>query len=938
MSTKTLRKRIALVAVSALGFGLMSVVPANAATTVGSTSAPTSALSLSGTVGKPIAISLKASAVVAGTGAAASALVVTVRAGIVTKPAGSAVADGVSLAAGNNASAIQHATLYSVPSKTSPGTPWGVPAIVTSANSVKTTLASGDTMVSFTNKTIGTAYLVPDLAGTYTVKVGVDATAAASDANSYASGAVTYTITVTAPTTSSVIQRAVARSDKSDVVVMQAVGYTAYSPKLQFVSGPSDQAVSGMTAGTVYSSTTGPITATSITTGVANYSFATATSGVTNGTYTFKAFDDVDGSGTFNAADGTATTLTFTVADDAKGASGLTLQLSTIATDGSTAVVLLTSASVTDNDGVASYLAGGTTTAGDEALTMSVTGITETYTDGGDGTGSVSVPGDTTVGTYTVGIVGPSGTLATHGSTTSLTVLRATGVVTGMTATKTAFLAFDTTNVGVADTSAASATITASTTSAASITYNFTGVTYSAGITVPVTVALSGTTAAGDIVAPSIVSVNPDGTGSFTVTNSAPSTGDKYTITLPKSGGTLGFVVTYAASKPTFLAANVSPAATFTVKNGSSSTVSAILDDGYGVPYASKTVTVTVAGRNPVTTNVTTDATGKISYTVADVPAVATATTDTVTFSHAYISSLGAATSATTTFTITYTATGIVVGNVLVTASATSAVIDTVQQLGTPNAGAKITYTATVTDTSGIPLGSGNVVTFSGAATDIFLNGIKTATTSGLGQATIVVYRNVAGYGTITASIGGKSGSLNTTKWSTDTYDGDTSDVHRSITLTKSADTVSEGIVRVTATVTDRWGNPVADVPLALTLTGAGRLYGSETTTGTTNADGQKQWNITTAKLETGTATVVIAYSGSFAGQTLDLAGFISNGGTTYTVSGVTAGNTKASTTATFSAEVATVTNADVLKSIVALIASINKQIQALQALILKKK
>jgi len=33
-----------------------------------------------------------------------------------------------------------------------------------------------------------------------------------------------------------------------------------------------------------------------------------------------------------------------------------------------------------------------------------------------------------------------------------------------------------------------------------------------------------------------------------------------------------------------------------------------------------------------------------------------------------------------------------------------------------------------------------------------------------------------------------------------------------------------------------------------------------------------------------------------------------------------------------------TVTNADVLKSIVALIASINKQIQALQALILKKK
>jgi hypothetical protein len=36
MSTKTLHKRIALVAVSALGFGLISVVPASAATTIAS--------------------------------------------------------------------------------------------------------------------------------------------------------------------------------------------------------------------------------------------------------------------------------------------------------------------------------------------------------------------------------------------------------------------------------------------------------------------------------------------------------------------------------------------------------------------------------------------------------------------------------------------------------------------------------------------------------------------------------------------------------------------------------------------------------------------------------------------------------------------------------------------------------------------------------------
>ena len=105
------------------------------------------------------------------------------------------------------------------------------------------------------------------------------------------------------------------------------------------------------------------------------------------------------------------------------------------------------------------------------------------------------------------------------------------------------------------------------------------------------------------------------------MTNAAPTSGDSYTVKVPTNAAQntfVGFTVTYASGNPIFRAVNVAPAAAFTVKTGTSNTVSAVLDNGFGVAQASKIVTVSVTGRNPVTTQVTTDATGKISYTVAD--------------------------------------------------------------------------------------------------------------------------------------------------------------------------------------------------------------------------------------------------------------------------------------------------------------------------------
>ena len=74
MSTKTLRKRIALVAVSAMGFGLISTVPASAAT-IGAVvlAAPTAVVNA--TVGTPFSIPVSVTTIGADTTAADSLII-----------------------------------------------------------------------------------------------------------------------------------------------------------------------------------------------------------------------------------------------------------------------------------------------------------------------------------------------------------------------------------------------------------------------------------------------------------------------------------------------------------------------------------------------------------------------------------------------------------------------------------------------------------------------------------------------------------------------------------------------------------------------------------------------------------------------------------------------------------------------------------------------
>jgi hypothetical protein len=900
MSTKTLRKRIALVAVSALGFGVLSVAPSSAATTaanVAFTASPYTA-----TAGKPVAISFKlttAGTPDTGDEAADIALTATVPLGATALTIANAQASTSTVVPAPGTALLRAATSLS---GTTTGN-WTIATATASLTVVAAAAGSGTAAAALTGAgaTIGSVVFTPKTSGTYTFTL----TNTGSELGTGTATSVA-TVNVAAASASAVVSKSNPRIDLDDISVM--TGAAVYSSRLQFVSGPSTQTATGLTTGAIFSSASTGVIAGASVSGGTNYSFDTNTAGITEGAYVFRAFDDVDYSGTYNTGDSAGTLLTVTAALDAQGAYGLALQKSSVATNGTNAVTMTATVSAGDSEGNTSYWLSSETVTIEAFLsgsTTASTAVTASYS-AALGYATVTIGGTAAVGEYTVKAKGPGGSYADTGSSAKFTVLRNSGTVTGLTAVSNANLVFDTTSNGVGSTTNA-ATITASK-AATTITFNFTGGNYTAGgaVNVPVTVTPAVGTSVSAVTAPTMASVNPDGTGSFVVTNAAPTSGDSYVVSVPTANGTLGFTVTYASALPQFRTVNQAPAAAYTAKTGSTNTLSAILDDGYGVVQAAKSVTVTVAGRNPSTSIATTDAAGKVSYTLVDAGAVATGTSDTVTFSHAYISSTGSAAAATATFTVTYTATGIVVGNVLVTASATTATPDTVQQLGVVGANAKITYTATVSDASGLPLPAGHVVVFTGGADDKFV-GASADTTDASGQATVVVYRNLNGYANITATVYGVSGSHSTTKWTTAAYANANTTVQRNIVVTKTADAAAGGIVRVTAKVTDRWGNPVVGVPVGLSLVGAGRLFGSETAAGTTDVSGLYQWNVTTNAGEIGDAVITVATTGA-AGQTLDIADRISNGGTTYVVSGVSAGNYFQTVTAKFTKDTSTST------------------------------
>ena len=915
MSTKTLRKRIALVAVSALGFGLVSTVPATAAITGG---AVFTASTAAATVGKPVTISVTLSgATVDDT--ETNELTLTVP----SKPSSSAVTVGSALAYAADALPNQPVigagaaflrggkAILGSSSATSVSSGDTLTMTVTNTSRITATATDGSdagTVTTATKASVATIVFTPDVAGTYTLTVTPGTGTASSTV-----------VTATVASAPAVIVAAAARGDRAgDNSVLQSIAPAGLgSAKLQLVTSPDTQ--TALTTGAVYTSaSTGIIAGAAVSGGAVNFTFDTDGTGVTNGTYTFRAWEDILNAGVVDATE-TATTLTVTVASDAKKAS-LTLGATSVAVDGTNAVTIAASVAAKDVDGVTSYrISTETVSDANQAtngFTLSAVG------------GTLTIPGNTAAGVYTVKALVSTDTGAAYTSSKTITVISTGGTASTLSIAAGTGLVFDTTYAGTAKSNealgTAAATVTADTT-VTSLSFKFTGGNYAAGSArnVPVTVALAAGTPFTAVTAPSFALIAPDGTGTVTITTTTPEDGYSFKVQIPDgingAGKYLGFTVTYTAAAPQFQAVNQSPAAAFTAKTLTANTVSAILDNGYGVVMATKPVSISVSGRNPITTSATTDAAGKVSYTWTDAAAVATATTDTVVFSYAYIDADGLAAAAQATFTVTYTATGIVIGAVKVTYPATiggvaiAPRIDTVNLLGTPadtadNLSPVVTYSASVSDSNGLPLKSVVVMWTADANTKL---SAAASVTDATGVATIKASRNLIGYGSVTGTVMGTANTNATLKWVTRDYNAagaTASNVYRNLTLTTDTPSVvAGGAIRYTAKVTDRWGNPVASVPLSLRLTGAGRLMTGEALSGAavvTALDGTFQWNVSSLTSEVGDSSATVTVAG---GQTADIAGYVTTGAA-YPVTGVTAGNVTATATSKFTKDTSTST------------------------------
>jgi len=221
MSTKTSIKRIALVAVSALGFGLLSVMPASSAptgaggVTVNSTVVLTnSTTTLAGRVGQRINIPLTATGSAAAGGANTVINAVRFAASITNQPAGSAVY--ANLAVGSTVfaqiSGDKGFEFFDKSLSVSTGSGVAINGDLAARTSTADATAPASILLvsengngsgegataAFTNLNMVDMYFTPTLAGTYSVSAWVESTATGIAALSGAESFRTFTINVSA--------------------------------------------------------------------------------------------------------------------------------------------------------------------------------------------------------------------------------------------------------------------------------------------------------------------------------------------------------------------------------------------------------------------------------------------------------------------------------------------------------------------------------------------------------------------------------------------------------------------------------------------------------------------------------------------------------------------------------------------------------------------
>jgi len=323
-----------------------------------------------------------------------------------------------------------------------------------------------------------------------------------------------------------------------------------------------------------------------------------------------------------------------------------------------------------------------------------------------------------------------------------------------------------------------------------------------------------------------------------------------------------------AAATTTYINA-AQDASTASVRAGvaSSNKITGTVRDQFGNVLPNISVATAIVGRNAATVVPTllSDANGQFSYTLADVYTGTLLTTDVVTMTPTGVSTAGV-------YTINY-ATYLPAATVTLTtpdsAAATASGIAGTQKTDIYSEGSlagaeggAVAVKAVLKDANGATLPAGIPVTFSVAGTGVaILSTYVTVYTDATGAASTYVYGWTNGDRVLTATAGAvsASGTIYFRQLGTESE-------------TRTIAAKATGNV-VTATVTDRFGNPIKSASVTATRVGTGTFNGTSSITGTTDAAGVVEFVLTG-----GTADITVGFSSTTYGQSYATKGYIDAG------------------------------------------------------------
>jgi len=332
-----------------------------------------------------------------------------------------------------------------------------------------------------------------------------------------------------------------------------------------------------------------------------------------------------------------------------------------------------------------------------------------------------------------------------------------------------------------------------------------------------------------------------------TVAFSVPATllvGESVNLVLTGSTNTTGMTNMTITGRASAVSTVTATNATRRAATGATESFVVTVKDQYGAAMADQTVTATVSGRNAAKASVsyTTNASGQITHSFTDTGTAGTS--DTLTF-----------TSGSTTGTATITYGSSTAGTVTLAGPNTDDTLVTLSEMTDIAAGAagaqgtRATVTATVKDAAGSVM-NGMPVVFTVTGTNCaILSTLQTVYTGAAGTAATGVYKWTNGTCVVTATSGGQSG--------TDTVHFAQQTALEARTL---AATVSGNVI--TATVTDRFGNPVPSVYVWASRTGGGFFAnGASSTSATTGNDGTVQFVYSPSASTAGSVTLQLGSS-----------------------------------------------------------------------------